>query len=87
VNEQGEIITQHDRGPGTRAKQPTTAWLPGEVVLDPVDLALPEEVPPGRYTLRLGMYLPADGTRLLILDGVGAPIADFIEIGTVEIEP
>jgi hypothetical protein len=87
VDEQGQIIKQHDREPGRRAKQPTTAWLPGEVVLDPVDLALPEGIPAGRYTLRLGMYLPADGTRLLIVDGTGAPVADFVEIGGVEIEP
>jgi len=87
VDEQGQIITQHDRGPGIRAKQPTTAWLPGEVVVDPVDLALPEDIQPGHYILRLGMYLPPEGPRLLILDGVGVPMADFIEIGTVEIEP
>jgi hypothetical protein len=87
VDEQGQIVAQHDRGPGIRAKQPTTAWLPGEVVLDPVDLALPADIPPGHYTLRLGMYLPADGTRLLILDDAGEPAADFVEIGMVEIEP
>jgi hypothetical protein len=87
VDEQGQIIAQHDRGPGIRAKQPTTAWLPGEVVLDPVELARPADIPPGRYTVRLGMYLPADGTRLLIVDGTGAPVADFVELGTVEIEP
>jgi hypothetical protein len=87
VDQQGQIVTQHDRGPAIRAKQPTTAWLPGEVVLDPVDLPLPPDILPGQYSLRLGMYLPPDGPRLLILDDAEQAIADFVEIGTVEVEP
>jgi len=87
VDRQGQIVTQHDREPGIRAKQPTTAWLPGEVVLDPVDLTLPPDIPPGQYSLRLGMYLPPDGPRLLVLDDAGQTTADFVEIGTVEVEP
>lgn len=87
VDNEGRIVAQHDRVPGRRAKQPTTAWLPGEVVLDPVDLSLPPDLPPGRYTLRLGMYLPPAGPRLLVLDDQGRPAADFIEVGVVEVRP
>ena len=31
VDEQGQIVAQHDRVPGQRGKQPTTAWLRGEI--------------------------------------------------------
>ncbi|RME78146.1 MAG: DUF2723 domain-containing protein [Chloroflexi bacterium] len=85
VDAQGQIVAQHDRVPGRRGKQPTTGWLPGEVVLDPIDLRLPSDLPPGRYSLRVGMYLPPDGPRLLILDGTGQPAGDFVEMGAVEV--
>ncbi len=85
VNPQGDIIAQSDHAPGRRGKEPTTGWLPGEVVLDPVDLPLPPDAPPGQYTLRLGLYLPPDGPRLQRLDTAGQPAADFVEVGTFEV--
>lgn len=59
----GEIVTQEDHRPyyGTR---PTYTWLPGEVLDDPYTLALPAGLPPGRYTLAVGMYDPITGARL-----------------------
>ena len=87
VDAQGQIVAQHDLGPGQRGKQPTTSWLPGEIVTDPVDLALPAKIAPGQYTMRLGLYLPPDGPRLLILDENGQAIRDFIEIGTIQVTP
>ena len=85
VNAQGQIIAQSDHAPGRRGKQPTTGWLPGEVVLDPVDLPLPPDIAPGRYTLRAGLYLPTDGTRLQRLDSSGQPASDFVEVGAIEV--
>jgi hypothetical protein len=87
VDEQGQIVAQHDRGPGIRAKEPTTSWLPGEVVLDPVDLSLPPDLAPGQYTLRMGMYLAPDGPRLQRLNAQGQVVGDFVEVGTVAVEP
>lgn len=87
VNEQGQIVAQHDRTPGRRGKQPTTGWLPGEVVADPVDIVLPPDLPPGRYTLWVGMYLPPDGPRLPILDESGQAGADFIDLAVLEVNP
>jgi hypothetical protein len=85
VDEQGQIVTQHDRSPGGRGKQPTTGWLPGEVVTDPIDIQLPPDVNPGRYTIYLGVYLPPDGPRLLVLDDEGQAVTDSIEIGTIQV--
>jgi hypothetical protein len=87
VDEQGQIVAQHDRGPGIRGKEPTTSWLPGEVITDPVDLTLRPDRPPGTYTLRMGMYLPLDGSRLPILDEEGQTGGDFVEIGVIEVTP
>ncbi len=87
VDEQGHLITQQDKVPGIRGKQPTTAWLPGEVIADPVDLTLPPELPPGLYTLRIGLYLPSGGQRLVVLDNAGQPLGDFVEMGTLRVSP
>ncbi|MCB0181121.1 MAG: hypothetical protein KDI62_23045, partial [Anaerolineae bacterium] len=85
VNAEGEIVAQQDKVPGVRGKQPTTGWLPGEVVTDPLDIPLPSDLPPGRYTLRLGLYFPPDGPRLQILDAANQPTGDFVNIGTIEL--
>jgi len=84
VDAQGQIIAQHDRAPGDRGKQPTTGWLPGEVVTDPIALQLPAGVAAGQYTIWLGMYLPPTGPRLQVLAD-GQPAGDFIEVGTVTV--
>lgn len=85
VNAEGNIVTQQDKAPGERQKEPTTGWLSGEVVLDPIELALPPETAPGVYSLRLGMYLPPDGPRLFVLDDSGQVVSDYIDVGTVEV--
>jgi hypothetical protein len=87
VDRQGRIVAQQDKAPGIRGKEPTTAWLPGEVIADPIDLNLRSDLLPGQYTLRIGMYLPPNGPRLPVQDQAGRPIGDFIEIGTLEIIP
>ena len=51
---------------------PTSFWDPGEEVRDMVNLALPEDLPAGRYTIRLGWYLPDTGRRLPLADGTDA---------------
>ena len=62
-DQNGEIVTQDDHRPfyGTR---PPYSWAPGEALDDPYELALPRDLPPGRYTLAMGMYDPITGTRL-----------------------
>jgi hypothetical protein len=87
VDAGSQIIAQHDRPPGPRGKQPTTGWLPGEVVADPLEIVLPADIAAGQYTIRAGMYLPPDGPRLPLLNGAGEPVSDFVELGTIEIVP
>jgi hypothetical protein len=63
------MAAQQD-GPPQMGINPTSVWLPGEVVADRVELTAAAETPPGDYTLYAGFYNPADGARLsLTQDG------------------
>ncbi|RMF01826.1 MAG: hypothetical protein D6768_09730 [Chloroflexi bacterium] len=82
VGPAGGIAAQSDAQPGERGRHPTTGWLPGEVVTHPVRIALPPDVTPGSYTLRLGMYLPPAGPRLPVENSAN----DFVDIATVTVK-
>jgi hypothetical protein len=71
------VVTQSDSFPadGTR---PTTGWLPGEIITDAHTLVLPPNAPPGPYRLIAGLYNPATGARLPLLEAAGSPFADAI---------
>jgi hypothetical protein len=49
---------------------PTSFWVPGEVVRDEVHISL-HGVPAGRYGLAVGVYHPASGVRLPVVDASG----------------
>ncbi len=51
----GLVIAQRDGQPVDGA-YPTSHWQPGETVIDPITLPLPEGLPAGRYTLFTGLY-------------------------------
>ena len=66
-NEAGDLVwlAGADRPPGD-GSCPTTEWLPGEVVIDELQFALPAELPAGDLFVAVGFYTPADGVRLPI---------------------
>ncbi|MCB8990961.1 MAG: hypothetical protein H6665_10100, partial [Ardenticatenaceae bacterium] len=47
----------------------TSTWQPGDVVRDPLTIALPPDLPSGSYTVQAGMYLRETGARLPTADG------------------
>jgi hypothetical protein len=53
---------------------PTSDWQPGVIVADPRPLA-PDTLPPGSYTLAVGMYPPDTLARLPVVDADGQPVA------------
>ena len=57
-------MAQRDSEPGGGLNL-TTIWSPGETVIDNHGLLLPTELPPGSYTLLLGLYDVADPTARL----------------------
>lgn len=71
LDSSGEIITQLDQEPQA-GNAPTTGWLPGEVITDPVTLVLPVGALPQKVVV--GWYNPADGLRLPV---VGALVDTF----------
>lgn len=75
----GAILAQHDGDPAGGAL-PTTAWLPGETILDPHPLHLPAALPPGPYRLIAGLYDPDTGQRLPLVEAGGAVTSDFIAL-------
>lgn len=57
---------------------PTSGWQPGEYASDRLTLALPRDLPPGRYTLRCGLYDEATGERLPVVNQNGQMIGDHL---------
>jgi 4-amino-4-deoxy-L-arabinose transferase-like glycosyltransferase len=54
---------------------PTWAWAAGEKVADRWTLSLPEDLPPGEYTLKTGFYRRDTGERMTVTQD-GLPVPD-----------
>ncbi len=78
LNDAGQLVAQDDHLP-LQGQRPTDTWLPGEVVIDQHLLALPDDLPPGRYRLEAGLYdantpgLPRPGASILVQESVVQP--------------
>ncbi len=86
VGPDGIIHGQWDQVPGERGKQPTTSWVTNEVVVDPIQVPLAPDAPPGTYRLLVGLYLAPNGSRLPLRDASGAIIGDALELTTIEVD-
>lgn len=75
IDDTGKLWTQDDSRPVHYASN-TNRWLPGQVILDQHMLALPADMPSGRYQVRVGLYREEDGGRLHVLNERGAVIDD-----------
>ena len=62
------IVAQQDSVPG-QGELPTTGWVPGEYLVDRVQLVLPPDLPAGQYRLEVGFYDPITGQRLADTEG------------------
>ena len=84
VDADGRSWSQIDRQPGFNFT-PTSRWQPGEIMTDTYPLALPDDLPPGVYQLRMGMHDAATGQRRMVHDRQGNT-ADQIWLGDITIE-
>ena len=80
LDEAGTIQGYGDSEPGG-GSLPTTSWLAGEYLADPHQINVNSSAPPGAYHLRIGLYDPTTGQRLLTPDG-----KDHVEVGPVTVQ-
>lgn len=79
IDNNGNLVAQQDNWP-VQGNWPPTCWESGDVIIDDYAIQLPADMPPGRYSLLVGMYDPA-GVRLLTNDG-----RDHILLGEITVE-
>lgn len=84
VDPAGHVFGQADQRPASYL-YPTTRWQPGVTIPGPASLTILPGTPPGDYAVRLGVYAPASGQSLDILDANGAPSGQSAVVGTVHV--
>lgn len=77
VDESGATVTQSDHWPGGL---PTNILDAGQIVIDQLTLDLPADLPPGRYQLRVGLYLAESGARLPIVQKESGSAIDYVTL-------
>lgn len=66
VDSSGNLVAQYDGVPGG-GLLPMPIWQPGELITDRFALILPTDLPPGDYSIRVGIYSQASGLRLRVI--------------------
>ncbi len=64
---------------------PTSTWLPGFYVQEPLTLEIPPGTPPGSYLLQAGMYSEIAGRNLDVLNVDGSPVGVLADLATIEV--
>jgi len=80
VDGAGVIQGYGDSEPGS-GSLPTTSWLAGEYLTDPHQINVNSTAPQGAHRLRIGLYDPTTGQRLLTPEG-----RDHVEVGPVTVQ-
>lgn len=84
LDEGGRLRAQVDRSP-VGGFRPTHTWQPDQLIRDNYGLALPPDLPPGRYQLITGLYLPSSMDRLAVSTADGAPVDDHAHLAWVTV--
>jgi hypothetical protein len=83
VDPSGNKLSQIDVAPRS-GTYPTSLWPTGEVVVDELALALPADLPPGEYSLRVGLYLQQGTeahTAFTLTDAPPGSGGDYVLLG------
>ncbi len=80
LNVNDGIVFQDDHAPA----EPTSKWMPGNAVSDgPWSLTIPSSLSDGTYSIRMGLYDPQSGNRILLAgndDGTERYIVGYLTI-------
>jgi mannosyltransferase len=84
----GRVLWQQDSWPQA-GRYTTRQWLEGEVVPERYSVTIPEDAPPGEYTLYVGTYSPREpDVRLPASDAQGERyLNDAVPLLTLEVLP
>jgi uncharacterized membrane protein len=82
VDENERTVGQKDTPP-VSGLYPTTEWTPGEEIVDRYEIATSPEIPPGDYSIEIGLYELDSGERLPVLDAMGSPQDSRVILGKV----
>jgi hypothetical protein len=63
VGPDDQLVGQQDNVP-LRDEAPTTCWIPGEIIADPYEIAIPPGATDGTYSLETGFYTFPTGERM-----------------------
>jgi hypothetical protein len=77
LGDDGRLWGQKDDFPG-QGTLLTTGWAEGEIIVDEYEIVIDPTAPAGDYQLAIGMYDPASGARLPIVDEKGEIQGDRI---------
>jgi hypothetical protein len=77
IGPEGQLVAQRDQPP-LQGFYPSDRWLPGRAFEDVVALEIPVDASPGTYRLSIGLYDPATGQRLPLLED-GAVVGDAFQ--------
>ncbi|MGE3270088.1 MAG: ArnT family glycosyltransferase [Chloroflexota bacterium] len=80
----GQPVEQNQRGLGGGGEG-TASWEPGRWVFRTSTLGLKEKLPPGEYTLAVGLY-DSKARKLIPVDGQRST-EDTVSLGTVQVRP
>lgn len=67
--------------------EPTSGWLPGQVIDHLAVIELPVDIPPGRYRLATGVYPTGNPKPLPARLPGGGPASLMVEVGTSQVIP
>ena len=82
LDSSGKLVAQYDGQP-TGGVYPTSAWLPGESILDHYAVKLPANLSPGTYQVDIGLYNLKTLGRLPVTTKVGEKPTDQVSLGTI----
>ena len=86
IGPDGQLVAQDDHELG-RGFFSTRLWQPGEAVREEYALTIPDDAPPGQYSLQVGVYSFPSLQRLAV-DSANMPVQDVVvTLGAVDLTP